>query len=433
MPSLTHHLATPASWLNLRGWVMLGFAAFLLYFPLRSEHDFVAGTLGFSLFILVTISVLLVRLSGFVLKKTLKPSLSLPDTSEKLFSNTTIALTLRTSAFRVWPFTLFDIELLWSEPGVESPVLRVSGSAKNERALLIPVSFPHRGTWSIKEIHYRLQDRFGIAKFRWVTKQEIDSITIFPPEALDISLPPRSSADRQGDLVESFHHRQGDPFDIKQYHPSDGMRKILWKIFAKSGELLSRHPEPSMTPDGQVVMYVLASPNEDQVASLSLTYTERLAEANVDIFYAAEGYGSRAPARNRHQAEKLLIDAVWESTTANKIDEVFSLTKLYEESYPGSITKRVILFAGKGRLSTPGGLSEILKLGESLSSHGLEPVIALAETGSLLTGKKKLSPMAFLFETSSKEYTQITPDISPLLQACLTRRWEVLMEGEQAV
>jgi len=98
------------------------------------------------------------------------------------------------------------------------------------------------------------------------------------------SVPVLTSSYRAGDLISDANERRGDPFDLKPYHPSDGIKKILWKVYAKTGELISRHPEQSMTPEGQVFIFSVNNVEDDHVCGAALDYTKKLEDLSLDVF-----------------------------------------------------------------------------------------------------------------------------------------------------
>jgi hypothetical protein len=68
------------------------------------------------------------------------------------------------------------------------------------------------------------------------------------------------------DVEHPFGKPQGDRLDIRNYSQGDPMRYILWKVYARTGELVVRTPERAYQPTKKMLAYLIVSP-EDQVAA----------------------------------------------------------------------------------------------------------------------------------------------------------------------
>lgn len=189
---------------------------------------------------------------------------------------------------RILPFFSLDIALQFEHEGASPALVRVSGFARGERHAHLDIVFPHRGSWDIHTIQCALRDVTGLSHYTWRIPLTT-AITVAPPSASDSRLPVLSSTQRPGEMMIDIFNRQGEPFDIKSYHPSDGVKKIVWKAFAKRGELLSRHPEASMTPEGFVVMLVIAGCEGDPACAQAIAYTHSLSQLNLEIIASCEG------------------------------------------------------------------------------------------------------------------------------------------------
>ena len=70
------------------------------------------------------------------------------------------------------------------------------------------------------------------------------------------------------------------------------MKRILWKTYAKSGQLVVRRPEPAVIPEGEVAVYLVAGADEDHVAGALLGYLNQLEESRVVVLFGTDGFGS---------------------------------------------------------------------------------------------------------------------------------------------
>jgi hypothetical protein len=58
----------------------------------------------------------------------------------------------------------------------------------------------------------------------------------------------------------------GDFFDMRRYGAGDPIRFILWKVFAKTRDLMVRTPELAMSPDRRTVAYLVAGDGDEPAA-----------------------------------------------------------------------------------------------------------------------------------------------------------------------
>ncbi len=67
---------------------------------------------------------------------------------------------------------------------------------------------------------------------------------------------------------------EGDPTRLRSYHPGDPIRHVVFRHYAKTGQLLTRHPEAdSERPDPEIIDYeAFAGPRETRLSAM----TERL-------------------------------------------------------------------------------------------------------------------------------------------------------------
>jgi len=80
----------------------------------------------------------------------------------------------------------------------------------------------------------------------------------------------RTESDDPGDQASL----EGDPTRLRSYHPGDPIRHVVFRHYAKTGQLLTRHPEAdSERPDPELVDYeAFVGPRETRLSAM----TERL-------------------------------------------------------------------------------------------------------------------------------------------------------------
>jgi uncharacterized protein (DUF58 family) len=227
-------------------------------------------------------------------------------------------------------------------------------------------------------------------------------------------------------------NRHGDPFDIKSYHPSDGIKRIIWKAYAKRGELLSRHPEASMTPEGYIVIHALASTNDDQLCAFALSYVRMLTELQLDIVFGCEGFGTRTPARNEEQAEKLLIESVWDTQSDTSLQgDAARLLDLCSNPSTGTRIEKLVVFCSASRLETPAEAKRISDLANALTDRGVKPAFCVLPTPrtSPATGSTYVTrALSWLYLTQPERPRSTTPaTYNSFMTLCMQREWEVFV------
>jgi hypothetical protein len=251
---------------------------------------------------------------------------------------------------------------------------------------------------------------------------------------LDTSLPLLSSTQRPGDTVTDTLNRQGDPFDIKPYHPSDGIKKIVWKAFAKSGELLSRHPEASMTPEGFVTIITLARPEDDDICSKVIAYTRALEELKLDLLISCEGLHGRQLVRGSNACEELLIDSVWDAAQSNREtleQDVHALLDWCAQSSGHIAVRKVLLFVSGARIANAREATRITALATWLASRGVEPVFCVSrpvlQQESEHQGRLHKAVSLFVTQPDAQAALPSATDYRAFLTTCLSRNWEVFV------
>lgn len=283
--------------LTSRGLLVLMFLCYLIASPILKETDIIAAVIFYSICAIITAFFLVCLYNGITSRKSLKLKIY-PPSDNALFeahqggvtSGNDCTLVVKTSPVSVFPG--FDLRIqIEFEYGLKPFMHLLSGTSTEERILIQNINFPHRGNWKVRMAKCSLSDRLGLTNYNWDINEEdfATSIKVAPPIDHDSTLPTISSSNRSGDSMPDAREKNGDPYDLKPYDPSDGVKKILWKVYAKSGELITRHPEASMTPEGQTVIFCVANYKDDAVCSAALAYVKALEKINIEIFFSCEG------------------------------------------------------------------------------------------------------------------------------------------------
>jgi len=109
---------------------------------------------------------------------------------------------------------------------------------------------------------------------------------------------------------EISHHDgepKGDRFDTRHYVPGDPIRFVLWKVFAKSRELIVRTPERAISPARQTMAYLVAGPDDEAAAGAARVAVD-VGVLGGDWVLGADGCGEMA-ADKEHALELLAQSA----------------------------------------------------------------------------------------------------------------------------
>ena len=376
------------------GWATTGAVAviiFLLFGPVSKETDIYAAVLAYALLGFVLLIFIVTTIAGILIRRNMRISISPPSQEHdgsnggfRISSDQPTISVVRISDLVVPPLYYVSLRLEFDGRDVPPVRHRITGSARKDRVISEEITFPHRGLWTPMRLAVRFGDSLGISVMNWeLSDEEIrKTFKVHPPVRASGDLPVLSSCNRPGDTLTDLNERKGDPYDLKPYQHSDGVRKILWKIYAKSGELISRHPEPSMTPEGQVLVFATASREEDHVCGAVVSYLKRLEATNLEIFFGCEGMENRPLVHDADDAEELLIDCVWNtpkrepSETLDDLDGF--LSKCREIIRDGRID-RVIVFGSPQRLLSQAAVDWYTLLGKLLEKSHTKPVFFLID------------------------------------------------------
>lgn len=272
---------------TLRGLIALAAGFIAIDFFGASESDLVASMLGAAILCLVILSLIGTLAQSIRLKRRLTAITKLDPTLN--ISRAPIGSVISLANANCLPFFSLKVERRFHAEQVDSPVHIVSGSAEDSHTTLADrIIFPHRGFWKLESLHLTTGDQLGLTARSWETPLE-ETFDIQPPKVSIRPLPLVAASARTGDEINVSRERSGDPFDIKAYDPSDGVTRILWKTYARSGELVVRRPEPAMIPEGEMAIYLVAKKNDDHVAASFLSYLAQLRDRNITVLFGTDG------------------------------------------------------------------------------------------------------------------------------------------------
>jgi len=167
-------------------------------------------------------------------------------------------------------FSGFSLNATWWLPFIQaswvwtSPQAKIS--VKNKGLRIVERVVPLRrgvvdGVW--REVS--VGDAFGLVSFSWLHHHP-GPVRILPSTGAlkDVALlrgmaGGESHAHPEGDL-------SGDRIDMRRYGKGDSIRFVLWKVYARSRQLMVRTPERAMSPTQEFFAYLVSTPGDQAAA-----------------------------------------------------------------------------------------------------------------------------------------------------------------------
>jgi hypothetical protein len=100
---------------------------------------------------------------------------------------------------------------------------------------------------------------------------------------------------------------RGDLVDFRTYNRSDPARLILWKVYARSRQLMVRAHEPAHAPEGRPLLYLVAGENDEAAAAAARVILESGLFGD-ELPFACDG--APAPVRDLRRALDLVAASV---------------------------------------------------------------------------------------------------------------------------
>lgn len=425
--------------LTWRGLIVLFFGLYLLLGPVKQSHDVVAAMIGVGLLVLLGVVLGATLFTGFRRRQQTLATLhggfgNLDFGSWSILPsrNTPHLLTLELHEIGVPPGYHLVIAPMCTPSLVPEVRVVIPSNAQREVRIPFQISFPHRGVWHFHALDCALRDNFGLTAFHWRVGFDVTTeVTVVPPFQENSETPMYTSASREGDLMTSPYNRHGDPFDIKPYHPSDGMRKILWKLYAKRRELHARHPEFAASPEGLSAIIVWADIDEDAVCSEALSYTKKLFDAEIGVRGLAKL--SNGPQIAASPDELLALCSRFSVTDAPSgyalEPEPSTPQEVVERLCAHNELQRAIIFCSSRCTHEDKGRLE--KIGILLSARGVKPVFVVvspsarqSEGGNDRAKAEGLLSMLFYPEERDSPSTLLQPALD-FIQICYKHDWMI--------
>lgn len=389
--------------INLKTVLIIIFLLILYFGPVKNQ-DIIADLFVLSFASLIAlIGILVITTNTFILKN-VEVSIS-NNNDSTTSSNVKIPYSLLIRNARLLPFLKLELNLAFNNSDFLSPSFILNNIGKKSFDVIGEITFPHRGIWQVKHVKYKLSDQFGLfSKAGIYNLKENADFQIIIDTYSNGNFPIASSIEKEGDDFESNNYPQGDPLELKAYHPSDGLKKIAWKIYARNQILISRHPERAMSPEGTIAITALAT-KDDSAARLSLNYINKVTQSEMLVNFNCLGATKEEFAHNFINAEKMLINSVWEAELS--LENLSNcLNSHLENSKEKQIANLVIIISDSDCVGSE-KINLISSLISEIKSKAIAPIIFIASSEEIKTEK-----LSSFFEMLSQQDIKLHTEVN---------------------
>ncbi|HMP69756.1 MAG TPA: DUF58 domain-containing protein [Pirellulaceae bacterium] len=204
-------------------------------------------------------------------------------------------------------FPLVQLDVTWEN----MPNVRVETASDRDGDVEI-VTAQKRGVCNRLVRRYCITDTFGLT--RWsVRRSSNDEIFIRPASCSDIAIKTQGivPADVAADPSGQPH---GDLLESRRYETGDPLRLVLWKVYARSGQMLIRSPERTSAPQSRLMAYFVTGDHDDATAAVACRLLES-AGLGSSLLFQCDGANSTV------QTPCEAIDQIVRSGNSAAVDE----------------------------------------------------------------------------------------------------------------
>ncbi len=237
--------------------------------------------------------------------------------------------------------TGFSISNLWYVPLVK---VRWDWVAPEAKVTLIPLRRrlheeivpARRGVYDAIVRRVEVSDAFGLTR-----------VAFKATEQRALRLAPSMGSLKQMHVVRSIaggdnvSHPAGPPegerADMRHYAPGDPIKFVLWKVFARSRQLVVRTPERAISPVRQTVAYLVAGDGDEPAAGAARVAVDSGALGSEWVLGAD---GNDGLAKTAPQALEVLA----KSAHAAREQQGAGLSRFLSQASPGGTVSRAVVF-----------------------------------------------------------------------------------------
>jgi uncharacterized protein (DUF58 family) len=154
---------------------------------------------------------------------------------------------------------LVDVTWSWVAPPAELRIIAERGRLVEE------VTGRRRGIVSGVARRFEVRDVLGLCAIAWVWRDR-QPLRFLPTVGALRNLEVVRGMSAGEDLPHPEAPAEGGPFDMRAYAAGDPIRFVLWKVFAKTRDLVVRTPERALAPARQTAAYLVTGHADEAAA-----------------------------------------------------------------------------------------------------------------------------------------------------------------------
>ncbi len=233
----------------------------------------------------------------------------------------------------LWWVPFIQLSWTWLMPDVEVRVRKVKGRVHEE------ITPSRRGLREEVVRRIEVRDVFGLAKVAFQIREKRD-VRFVPSMGALKSMHVVRSMSGGSDITHPDGPQDGERMDMRNYNPGDPIRFVLWKVFARSRQLVVRTPERALSPVRQTVAYLVSGEGDEPAAGAARVAVDTGALGSEWVLGTD---GSPENARSKGQAIELLA----RSAEATADDGGEGLARFLRTAVPGSNGRAVVFVPGR--------------------------------------------------------------------------------------
>ena len=208
----------------------------------------------------------------------------------------------------------FQLKVDWTSPPISQYDLVL-----DQGTLAEMVRFSRRGQLDRVERTLVLEDVFGLTSLSWTWIQE-SAFSIVPKS---VRLDPQSVRQIQEgeDESDSTGSPEGDYLELRRYQPGDPLKLVMWRVYARSRQLMVRSPERALSLKDDLIAYFIADPSDESSASTARAYLEQNLLGDDFTFFAD---GATGGATDRPDAQLHLLHSI-KGTPGQALPQLLSI------------------------------------------------------------------------------------------------------------
>jgi hypothetical protein len=162
------------------------------------------------------------------------------------------------------------------------------------------------------------------------------------------------------------------------------MKRILWKVFAKRGELIARHPERSVSPEGHLLGFVLARRSDDGLAAWATAYLSAAEAQGITVSCGCLGMRTETPWANSARAlEDSLIEYAFKTEPVISTEVIHQVLGILRSriGHPHEGGTTLGIFIDAGALESSEIANSLISLRTNLLAEGVSCEMLLKKSG----------------------------------------------------